>query len=171
MSKVTSECSSYSQALWIVPFTMLVFGLETTLRALHRKRFQHQRKWHVLACVSLTIFITVVTWIPSNVSPKRGECLASIIWWTAHYSKVGLVIGSGLMFTFLVCASIITAQLLKTTTMDRNERIAASRVVYYFVASTIMLVWTDLFPGDSSLIRDRPWLFRTMLKCLWTKMA
>ncbi|KAL9609744.1 MAG: hypothetical protein Q9167_005514 [Letrouitia subvulpina] len=140
---VMKDCSTTSQivwpALWMVPYTMLVFGLETTFRALHRNRFQHQRKWHVLVCVGLTLLITIVTWIPSNVSPRRGECLASIIWWTAHYSKVGLVIGSGLMFTFVVCAGIITAQLLKTTKMDRNERIAASRaMVIPFYAQMLM---------------------------------
>ena len=126
--------------LWLVPYTMLVFGLETTFRSLHGKRFQGQKWWHLTTALTAIFVITLATWVPSNVFSRHGECLASLVWWTSHFAKLGLVIGTGLMFTFIVCACVITGQLLRIVDMHKNERIAATRIVYYLIVSTIILV-------------------------------
>ncbi|KAL8688180.1 MAG: hypothetical protein Q9218_005844 [Villophora microphyllina] len=142
-NKSTLNCKVIPQivwpTLWIVPYTMLVFGLETTFRSLHRKRFQHQRWRNVGFCVIAMIVMVLATWVPSFVDPSMGRCHSSIIGWTTHFVKVGLVIGSCVLFTYIVCATVITAQLLRTSNLDSSQRISATRVVYYLIVSSLIM--------------------------------
>ncbi|KAL8748435.1 MAG: hypothetical protein Q9184_007305 [Pyrenodesmia sp. 2 TL-2023] len=139
---VTGNCKATAQviwpALWIVPFTILVFGLETTFRALHYKHFQVQKRWNIVFCLIVICIMTLVTWIPSNVSPARHGCLTSLVWWTEHLAKVGLAVASGLIITYVVCAVIVTAQLLRGLKMSREQRIAATMIVYYLISSSMI---------------------------------
>ncbi|KAL8903703.1 MAG: hypothetical protein Q9207_003747 [Kuettlingeria erythrocarpa] len=141
---VTSNCEVIAQviwpAIWIVPFTMLVFGLEATFRALHYKHFRVQKRWNIISCVVVILILILVTWIPSNVLPARHECLTSLVWWTKPFAKFGLVIASGLMLIYIVCATVITARLLRTLHISRDQRIAATRIVYYLIFSTLITV-------------------------------
>ncbi|KAI4194967.1 MAG: hypothetical protein LQ346_003579 [Caloplaca aetnensis] len=129
---------------------MLVFGLEATIRALHHKHFQVQKRWNVISCVVVILIFILVTWIPSNVSPARHECLASLVWWTESFAKFGLVIASGLMLAYIVCATMITARLLRTLKISRDQRIAATKTVYYLILSTSVTV---RMPQDCPNIR------------------
>ena len=142
---LSRDCRTTAQlvwpALWIVPYTMLVFGLETTFRSLQRARFHPRGKWNIPLCVAAVPFLTLLTWTPSNFDKSKGPCLASLIWWTVSYSELGIVIGTFLTVTYSLCALVITLQLLRRIKTDRNERIAATRVVYYLVPSIILLVW------------------------------
>ena len=119
---------------------MLVFGLETTFRSLQRARFHPRGKWNIPLCVAAVPLLTLLTWTPSNFSPTRGQCLASLIWWTAAYAKLGLVIAISLILTFSLCATVITSQLVRRIKTDRDERIAATRIVSYLVSSVLLLV-------------------------------
>ena len=119
---------------------MLVFGIETTFRSLQRARFHPRGKWNIPLCVVAVPFLTLLTWTPSNFEKSKGQCLASLIWWTASYAKLGIVIAASLIVTYSVCALVIAIQLLKRIKTDRDERIAATRVVYYLIPSVILLV-------------------------------
>lgn len=132
---------------------MLVVGLETTFRSLHRKRFQPQTRWNIRLCILAIILMTTMTWIPSYVLPARPRCLASLVWWTKHLAKVGLVLSSGLLLTFLVCAGVITVQLIRTINMSRDQRIAATRTVYYLAISALIMVST-IQPCCGALLRS-----------------
>ena len=138
------DCRTTAQivwpALWIVPYTMLVFGVETTFRSLQRERFHPRGKWNIPLCIGAIPFLTFLTWTPSNFDKSRGPCLASLIWWTASFAKLGIVIGASLIVTYSLCALIITLQLLRRIKTDRDERIAATRVVYYLIPSVILMV-------------------------------
>lgn len=123
-----------------MPFTILVFGLETTFRALHYKHYTVQKWWNIVFCVIVVLIMTLVIWIPSNVSPARHGCLTSLVWWTKHLAKVGLVIASGLISTYVVCAVVVTAQLLRALKISREQRIAATRIIYYLISSTMITV-------------------------------
>ncbi|KAI4137377.1 MAG: hypothetical protein LQ341_005171 [Variospora aurantia] len=134
---------------------MLVFGLETTFRSLHRKRFQPQTRWNIRLCILAIMLMTTMTWIPSYVSPARPRCLASLVWWTKHLAKVGLVLSSGLLLTFLVCAGVITVQLIRTINMSRDQRIAATRTVYYLaISALIMIIVSTIQPCCGALLRS-----------------
>ncbi len=119
---------------------MLVFGLETTFRSVQRARFQPRGKWNTPLCLAAVPFLTLLTWTPSNFAPSKGLCVASLIWWTAAYAKLGVVIATSLILTYSLCALVITLQLLRRIKTDRDERIAATRVVYYLVPSVILMV-------------------------------
>ena len=52
----------------------------------------------------------------------------------------GIVFNSIIMVAYLVLASIIAYQLYRTVKISRDERIAASRMVYYLIVGSILLV-------------------------------
>ncbi|KAL8704951.1 MAG: hypothetical protein Q9201_001897 [Fulgogasparrea decipioides] len=160
----TMRCKTMSQflwpTLWIVPYTMLVFGLETTIRSLHNKHFQHQRRRNVLLCVIAVIIMILVTWIPSLVSPSQGECPSSLSWWTARFAKLGLVIGSGILLTYVICLVVITTRLLRTTTLDRSQRIGATRIVYYLTVSAIFMALVIPFFTLKTMRKDKRVVFQ-----------
>ncbi len=119
---------------------MLVFGLEATFRALHYKHYRVQKRWNIISCVVVILILVLVTWIPSNVLPARRECLASLVWWTHPFAKFGLVIASGLILIYIICAIMITVRLLRTLQISRDQRIAATRIIYYLIFSTLITV-------------------------------
>lgn len=126
--------------LWIGPHTMLVFGLETTSRSLQSAGFSNQGRWRVLIRVLSVLFLTTITGIISFALPTRGPCPASFIWWTAQYAKPGVAICLVLIWAYITCASIITFQLMTTAKLHSDQRIQASRIVYYLVVSAMLLV-------------------------------
>ncbi|KAL9041460.1 MAG: hypothetical protein Q9180_001265 [Flavoplaca navasiana] len=155
---LVAECDSVAQfvwpALWIVPYTMFVFGLETTVRSLHSKRFPCQKRRSLLCCLVVIPVAILLTWIPSYSSPSKGICVATLVWWTTNYAKIGLIIGSGLLFANVVCAVVITTQLMRTTNIDHDQRIAASRVVYYLILSASLMTLTVPFFAQKTLQSD-----------------
>lgn len=72
--------------------------------------------------------------------PSKDLCPGNLSWWTAHYAKIAVVLVSGIIFTHIISVTIIAVQLFKTIKMDRDERIAASRVVYTLGINIITLV-------------------------------
>ena len=121
---------------------MLVFGAETTFRSLQRTKFSNRSRWHIPTILGSIVVLIILLWAVSNVFPTKGMCFTGLIWWTARYFKLAIVICSGMLFSFVTSAIIITVQLVKTIKIDRAERIAATRVVYYLVANTWIIVST-----------------------------
>lgn len=121
---------------------MLVVGLETTFKSLTSPMFSSQVRWHVSIRIASVLALVIITWTPALIFPVRGQCLESLIWWTAPFAKAGVGMIFVLIFTFVTCASIITFQLLKTTKVDRDRRIEASRIVLYLLFSSLVLVST-----------------------------
>ncbi len=122
---------------------MLVFGLETTFRSLKMPIFTYQTRWHISIRVVGILSLVIITWIPTVLaSPVKGQCLASLIWWTAPYAKAGVAMCLLLTFAYITSASVITFQLLRTARVDRDQRIQASRIVFYLLISSLILVST-----------------------------
>lgn len=121
---------------------MLVVGLEATFKSLTSPMFSSQVRWHVSIRIASVLALVIITWIPALVFPVRGQCLESLIWWTAPFAKAGVGMILVLIFTFVTSASIITFHLLKTTKVDRDRRIEASRIVLYLLFSSLVLVST-----------------------------
>ncbi|KAL8666112.1 MAG: hypothetical protein Q9168_007549 [Polycauliona sp. 1 TL-2023] len=158
LHELVAECVTIAQivwpALWIVPYTMLVFGSETAVRSLQGKGFPCQTKRSLLLCSVAVLIAVLLTWIPSHTSPSKGICPATLVWWTKNYAKIGLAIGSGLLFTHILCAVVITSQLMRTANMNHNQRIAASRVVYYLIVSASLMTLTVPFFAQRTLLLD-----------------
>ncbi|KAL9107538.1 MAG: hypothetical protein Q9227_007538 [Pyrenula ochraceoflavens] len=138
------NCRTVSQivwpAIWIVPETLLVFSIEVALRALKRQRFGARGRWNTPICWSIVVILLISTWIPSHVRPaKRDECLGSLIWWASFWADFGVVINSVIIVLYVLAALIITIQLYRTAELDREERIAASRTVYYLAVGALLM--------------------------------
>ena len=127
-------------ALWLPFATMLVFGLEATFRSLRRVRFPSRNRWHIPTAIVVIALMIFSTWAATNVFPTRGKCLTGLIWWTARYAKLAAVLAVGLLVVYPASALIITVQLVKTVEVEKAERIAATRVVYYLVVNTWLIV-------------------------------
>jgi hypothetical protein len=56
------------------------------------------------------------------------------------YNKIAVALASGFVFTQLLSAAIIAIQLIRTVNIDREERIAATKVVYTLVTYALILV-------------------------------
>ena len=119
---------------------MLIFGLETTFRSVRSDRFRARSGYATLSCIVIIALLVLATWIPSFLLPAKDICLGSLIWWTEKYSLIGLILGANIILTYVLSAAVITTQLLRTNKMDRDERIAATRVVYYLGVSSIIVV-------------------------------
>ena len=126
--------------MWIVLYTMLVFGMEVSLRSFGRRSFRPQSPRNALLCVTVVVILVLVTWAPSTVAPIQGSCFASLMWWTVNYAKFGLIIASTILLIYIICSVMITMQLLRTVQIDHSERISVTRVVYYLVFTTIVVV-------------------------------
>ncbi|KAL8695667.1 MAG: hypothetical protein Q9224_003249 [Gallowayella concinna] len=129
LHSLVMDCEAIAQvvwpALWIVPYTILVFGLETTFRLLVNKHDQYHKRRSILYCIAAVLVAVLLTWIPSYIAPSS------------------LAISSGLLLTFVASAIMITGQLMRNVELDHNQRISASRVVYYLIMSTSLLVSND----------------------------
>lgn len=98
----------------------------------------------MLICVVGVLVLTLVTWIPSKLSPPNGPCLSGLIWWTASYAQAGVAITVTLIATYIICAIVITVNLMKQSKMGQDERLQASTAVYYLLVNTLILVRTPL---------------------------
>jgi len=56
------------------------------------------------------------------------------------WADIALFLNSTLLFVYLLAGFLIAYQLSRTAKIDRNERIAASRTVYYLAIGVILMV-------------------------------
>ena len=86
----------------------------------------------------------VVTWVPSQVykNPKN-DCIASLLLWAMPWAEIALFLNSTLVFLYLLTGFLIAYRLSRTATIDRDERIAASRTVYYLAIAVFLMVCTS----------------------------
>ncbi|KAJ9204638.1 hypothetical protein DTO164E3_1813 [Paecilomyces variotii] len=129
-------------AVWIVAFTILTFGAETAYRGLQRDRFAPRGKWNIPICCAVASFLVILTLIPTATKPvKFHECFDTLIFFSAFWADVAFAIGLTLIILYIGIGAVVTVQLLRTVKLDRDERVAASRVVYYLAAGALLLVF------------------------------
>ncbi|KAB8291783.1 hypothetical protein EYC80_006578 [Monilinia laxa] len=140
-SLYTFGCSTIAQFLWIalfiVPYIQLVFGLEYAVRSLKKTPFQPRGKYDVSICLGIVVLMLIGTWIPTHIFPQPDRCFASLVWFVSRYGKFGLSLLSTVVGLLIISAVIIFVRLSKTTLIERNQRIAASRMVYYLVVGVV----------------------------------
>ena len=127
-------------------YLTLVFGIEMALRAFNYERFTPRGKWNVLICIGVVAFLILMTWIPTVAWPTQRFCLGSLIWFPVRYELLAIVILSILVFFFLFLSALISIQLMRTSNIDPNERIAASRMCYYLLMAA--LIYVSVFRCD-----------------------
>ncbi|THV46545.1 hypothetical protein BGAL_0377g00020 [Botrytis galanthina] len=142
-SLFTFGCGTIAQFMWIalfiVPYIQLVFGLECAIRSLKKTPFQPRGKYDVSICLGTIVLMLVATWIPTNLFPQKNRCFASLVWFVSRYGTFGLSVYSAVAGLLIISALTIFVRLSKTTLVERNQRIAASRMVYYIALGLVSL--------------------------------
>ncbi|KAF2183962.1 hypothetical protein K469DRAFT_581621 [Zopfia rhizophila CBS 207.26] len=127
-------------AIFIMGFVTLVFGIEMALRAFKHERFAPRGKWNATICVGVISFMLLLTWMPTIAWPMYNRCFGSLIWFPVRYELIAIVFLSILVFFFFLLAALISIQLMRTSNVDPNERIAASRMCYYLLIAAMIYI-------------------------------
>ncbi|KAI9709088.1 MAG: hypothetical protein M1820_003534 [Bogoriella megaspora] len=136
-------CKKTSQVLWpamfIAPYIVLAFGLETAIRSLMRTKFAPRGKWNLYLILGFTGILTIATWALSAVRSVHDRCFASLPWWVGDQTRPAIVLLSLLMGVFFGLAFMIWLSLSRTVKVEPQERISASRDFYYLILGAVLL--------------------------------
>jgi hypothetical protein len=121
-------------------YLTLVFGVEMAVRGFKPERFAPRGRWNAFVCVGTVLFLLLLTWIPTVAWPMYNRCFGSLIWFTVRYELITITILIVLLSSSVLLAALISIQLMGTTNVDPNERIAASRMCYYLLMSAVVYV-------------------------------
>lgn len=115
----------------------LVFGAETTIRAIQKPAFQPRKRFATLGCIFAVNVLILITFIVARVNGyDQDRCLGSATFRAASLLLNKAIVAVLVLFTVigLAMSATITVQLFKTVHMDPAERISASRMAYYLNA-------------------------------------
>lgn len=110
------------------------------MRSLRKTPFQPRGKYDVTICTGVIVLMLIATWVPEHIKPEPDHCFASLVWFVSKSGVNGLALLSVSGGLSILSAIVIFYRLNTTTLIDHNQRIAASRIVYYVIISTISLV-------------------------------
>jgi hypothetical protein len=134
---------TFGLALFVLGYVHIVWGVELTVKSLRGVPFSNSYRYSNrvnLAFLSALYFPTVLT--ARFASAKRKTCLGNLIFRASdlRLNTLAVVLIAIIMVSVLVMAAIITRQLLRTVHIDPTERIMATRMVYYLVATGLIYV-------------------------------
>lgn len=127
-------------AIFLMGYVTLIFGIEMAMRAFKYERFAPRGRWNAAICIGVVAFLELLTWMPTIAWPMYNRCFGSLIWFPVRYELIAIVILSILVFSFILLAALISIQLMRTSNVDPNERIAASRMCYYLLMAALVYV-------------------------------
>ncbi|KAI1424408.1 hypothetical protein F5Y12DRAFT_454727 [Xylaria sp. FL1777] len=136
-----SGCALISQFMWpgifIVPYTQLVFAVETTIRALKSNPFPPRSKWTVPICLTIIKIALLATGVVTFFIRAPNFCFASLFWFVAKWAEGGFAILIAIVVILAGCAVIIYLKLTRYSMIEEDERIGASRMIYYIALAII----------------------------------
>ena len=138
--KSTLSSQLTKAVIFLLGYITLVFGLEMAIRSLKHDRFAPRRKWNTLICLGIIGFLALLTWIPTVVFPMFNFCFGSLIWVVDRYKLGSIALLSILVASLVFLAATISIQLMRSSDIDPNERISASRMCYYLLIVAIVYV-------------------------------
>lgn len=147
---IVNDCGLTSVALFIVPYIQLVFGLECAMRSLRKFPFQPRGKYDVTICCGMIVLMLIGTWLPSHLFPEPDVCFASLVWFITRYAQLAFILLSVAGGLMLISAITIFTRLSMVNMIDQDQRIAASRMVYYMVVGIVSLVSCTIDDLDDS---------------------
>ncbi|KAF9701500.1 hypothetical protein EKO04_000206 [Ascochyta lentis] len=127
-------------AIFAMGYITLVFGIETAFRSFKKERFAPRGKWNTILCICVVAFFLLLTWIPTIAWPMLNRCFGSLIFFPMRYDLLTLVLLVILVSLLLLLAAIISVQLMRNAEVDPNERIAASRMFYYLLLTSVIYI-------------------------------
>ena len=121
----------------------LVFGLDTTIRSLRKVPFGNRHRLSTLFNLAGFGALLLPTFVVAQVvGYDQDKCFGSIAFRVSSLQlNQGIIASTGvLIIAAMVMATIIAIQLLRTIHLDPIERVSASRMVYYLIASAALQV-------------------------------
>ncbi|KAI0396976.1 hypothetical protein F5Y17DRAFT_416702 [Xylariaceae sp. FL0594] len=136
-----SGCALISQFMWpaifIVSYIQVVFALETTVRALKGNRFPPRSKWTVTICLTIIILALLATGLVALLVRPPDSCLASLFWFVARWAEVGFALLASILAILAGSGIVIYLKLRRSSTMEMEERVGSSRMIYYIMLAII----------------------------------
>ncbi|KAJ3569269.1 hypothetical protein NPX13_g6143 [Xylaria arbuscula] len=136
-----SGCALISQFMWpgifIVPYVQVVFSIETASRALSSYPFPPRSKWTVPICLTIVKIALLATGLVTFFIRAPNICFASLFWFVAKWAEGGFAILIGIVLTMVACAVTIYLKLTRCSMIEEDERISASRMIYYIALAII----------------------------------
>ncbi|KAK4127812.1 hypothetical protein N657DRAFT_653935 [Parathielavia appendiculata] len=124
-------------AVFIAPYTQLVFGVEIAIRALKKKSFAPRRKYNVSICLSIIGMLLLANFLISIFDRSPNFCLASLFWFVAHYSVICFGLFVAISTILLISTVMVFIRLHRSIKIEVTARVAASRMVYYLALAVI----------------------------------
>jgi hypothetical protein len=129
--------TNYSEAVFIVPYIQLVFTLETTSRALRSAPLPPRSKWTVAICLTVIKIALLTTGLVAFFIRAPDFCFASLFWFVQKWATGGFVLLISIVVILAVCAVIIYLKLTRYSMIEDDERVSASRMIYYITLAII----------------------------------
>lgn len=133
-------------ALFIVPYTQLVFSVEMALRGLGKKPFAPRGKWTVTICLTMIGLFTLANFLVADFVRTQEVCFASLFWFVAKYAVGCFAILVVVSSMILISVVIVATRLYRSIKIEVTERVCASRMVYYMALAFISNV-SGVFGG------------------------
>lgn len=134
-------CGLISQFMWpaifIAPYIQLVFTIETTLRALKSNPFPPRSKWTVAICMTIVKIALLATGLITFFIRAPNFCFAALFWFVAKWAEIGFALLIVIVVIMAICGVIIYLRLSRNSMIEDDERIGASRMIYYIALAII----------------------------------
>lgn len=134
-----------------MPYIQLVFSIEITLRALKSTPFPPRSKWTVAICLTIVKIALLATGLLTFFIRPPNFCFASLFWFVAKWAEGGFALLIGIVVILAACAVVIYIKLTRYSTIEDDERIGASRMIYYIALAIIPNVRVYYFKIKCSL--------------------
>ena len=125
----------------------LVFGVEMTISAVRKVPLSRRPRFAFAINLVITGVLLLITLIVAQTTGYRSnQCPGGVAFLIAslQMNRAILAILVVLSTVFLVMAAIIAVQLKRTIHIDPNNRISASRMVYYLILGAVIQVHIPL---------------------------
>ncbi|KAK4148625.1 hypothetical protein C8A00DRAFT_38800 [Chaetomidium leptoderma] len=126
-------------AVFIAPYTQLVFGVEIAMRALRKKPFAPRGKYNVPICLSIIGALLLANFLIADFDQAPNICISSLFWFVAHYSIICFGLLVAIAVIVLMSAVTVFVRLHRSIKVEVTARVAASRMVYYLALSVISI--------------------------------
>lgn len=149
-----------SAALFIVPFTHLVFGVEAAFRGV-RSQFAPRGRWNVAKCLGTVGILTLLALIVAAVARAPDFCFASLFWFLRVYAPGCFGVFVAISVILLIAIGTIFLRLNNSHMVDPTERTAASRMIYYLVLgfiSNVRALAASMLSSASVLTRKQAFI-------------
>jgi hypothetical protein len=124
-------------AVFVAPYTQLVFGLELAIRALRKHPFAPRARYNVSVCLSIIGMMVLANFLVADFDQSPNFCLSSLFWFVAHYSILCFGLLVAITAVVLICTIVVFVRLHRSIKVEVTARVAASKMVYYLALAVI----------------------------------